>query len=1127
MIALAAVIFTSVSVGIVLVTLLKLEADRQAEIARQNAFEADRQAGIATQNATEAVRQTGIAQEKERLAISARLEADARRSEAEYEAYVALIGLAAAKIEENALSQAQAALAACEPRLRGWEWRRLQYVVQQGRGRELDVGARIECLAVSNDDQRVATGSRDGAVRVWDVDGERVIHELLLRGANVYVSAIAFSPDGKQIAVGSNSPEGFLRIWDLTTGEARPLTDPQGHTATVLHVAFSRDGSKLLTASRDATARLWDVASGRPLVSYRGHSRFVWSAVFSPDETYIATASEDGTVRLWRTETGQELTDAREGRRLPFTGHRGPVYAVAFLPGDPGEKAAQIPGVGYVASAGYDKRILMWKPSDLAPFDFRKLLANETVATTPALELTGHAAAVRDLRLSPDGKRLLSASADHTLRTWYAIEEDAGYAIVKRGALDKELRGHDGPVQAAGFWRASPDAIVSAGYDGKVRFWRVGAYHEERPIPGRVLRGHLDAVMAARFSHDGQSIVTASPDRTAKKWSVADGAEQITFREGHAYLASKAFFFPDRQRLMTAAVDGAVRIWSLDKGAELLKLEGTGYRSAAALSADGQWILTGSDQSIPVTRVEGRTFAGQAAILWNASTGEKVHVLPGHKAPVTVVAFSADGEVAFSGDDNGVGVLWERESGRQLSRLEFHLGAVVGAVFAPDGKSLFTASADRTVCEWDLSDPHRVLAKTSLALQHPKAVTSLAMAGDGRRLLTGCDDGQVRLWDLATRKVAWVGETQAVDGDQLPGDVNAVAVSPDGRLALAVDSVDQIVRLFDMETGREILGTSPEGEVDHFLRLRRFEAMGWSADFAPDGQSIITVGGDEARLWDMQGVQLAAYGPHRPIIFADYSPDDVFVITAGWDQTARIWNSATGQPVLTLSAHSAGEHGGHAGAINTAVYSPDGALVLTASEDGTVRLWDVATMRVLRIYRGHTAGVTRAFFTMDAGSMITASRDGTAALWRIDDEAPLRTFAGHTGAVLDVQVSEDGKFLVTGGADNTARIWRMETGAELLKLEGHSGEVAAVAIYAGDKLRVLTGSADQTAKLWDVETPLAKEGAATGAAKELLTLRGHTRGITSVQFSPDGRAALTASRDGVAILWPTMEATDP
>jgi WD40 repeat protein len=487
--------------------------------------------------------------------------------------------------------------------------------------------------------------------------------------------------------------------------------------------------------------------------------------------------------------------------------------------------------------------------------------------------------------------------------------------------------------------------------------------------------------------------------------------------------------------------------------------------------------------------------------------------------------------LAFTGDDNGVGNLWQPATGKHIARLDYHLGSISAAAFAPDGKTLLTASSDKTVCQWNLSDLAKVAPLLDKALKHPTAVTSLALAPDGEQVLTGCEDGELRLWKRSNGELAWIGQPVALDDERIAdrepprGDVNAVAISPDGRLALAVDSVQHIVRLFDMQTGRESLGTSLEGEVDHFLRLRRRDAIAWSAAFSPDGKSVVTVGGDEARLWDLQGTELANFGPHRPVIYADFSPDDAFVISSGWDQTARIWNAEDGRPVMTLSAQTAGELGGHTGAINSAVYAPDGKQVLTASEDGTVRLWDVVTMKVLRVYRGHTGGVTRALYLADGQRFVTASRDGTAALWSIDNaEKPLQRFTGHTAAVLDIATSADAKYLLTGGADNTARVWNLATGEALLTLEGHTSEVTAVALFSGDKLRVLTGSADQTAKLWDIDTPLAAPENVQRAAKELLTLKGHTRGVTSVAFSPDGRAALTANRDGVAILWPTAEA---
>jgi WD40 repeat protein len=139
---------------------------------------------------------------------------------------------------------------------------------------------------------------------------------------------------------------------------------------------------------------------------------------------------------------------------------------------------------------------------------------------------------------------------------------------------------------------------------------------------------------------------------------------------------------------------------------------------------------------------------------------------------------------------------------------------------------------------------------------------------------------------------------------------------------------------------------------------------------------------------------------------------------------------------------------------------------------------------------------------------------------------------GHTGEILDLCLSKDQKWVVTASADNTARIWDAATGAELLKLAGHASEVTAVAILADRPgLRVLTGSSDQTAKLWAVSgldsLPGGSAAPAGPEAKEILSLKGHTRGLTSVAFAPDGRSALTAARDGMTILWPAIDSSSP
>jgi predicted NACHT family NTPase len=132
---------------------------------------------------------------------------------------------------------------------------------------------------------------------------------------------------------------------------------------------------------------------------------------------------------------------------------------------------------------------------------------------------------------------------------------------------------------------------------------------------------------------------------------------------------------------------------------------------------------------------------------------------------------------------------------------------------------------------------------------------------------------------------------------------------------------------------------------------------------------------------------------------------------------------------------------------------------------------------------------------------------------------------GHTQGVVCVAFSRDGQKVITGGDDKTAIVWDATTGQRLLNVEGHTAGVTSVA-FAPDGRRALTASLDATAKLWDIDrqrmlAAIGSSAAASGPdqAKELLTLKAHDQPVTSVNFSPDGRYVLTASRDGTAILW--------
>lgn len=1023
------------------------EAKKQTVIARNERSEAIKQKNIADQQRTEALRQKTIADDQRTKAQTAQRLAEDSQKKEEYGAYVARIGLAAAKIEENAFDRAIALLEECPEHLRDWEWGRLMHLCAQ-EVRTFDARQPVDTVAFAPDGKRFATGGWGGVVRIWEPGSGKQLAAIPTGGQ--YVFAVAFSPDGQQIAVGTNEGPNYVKVFDAQTSAL--VKSLAGHTDAVTSVVYSGDGKRLLTSSYDNTARLWNIASGESQV-FEGHEWWVWSAAFSPDEKRIVTACQDGSAIVWSVATRQPGP--------AFLGHAGPVYAAVFSPDGK-----------HVASAGYDKRILLWDPDQVQPFDLGALTAKREKAAASYAALEGHTSGVRSVRFSSDGKILLSAGNDNTVRVW----------DVATCRLLKTLRGHAGRVQACVF---APDRgwVLSGSHDHLAKIWNIAGYEEVRVFQGLVLEGHRDAILGADFSPDGSRIVSASRDRSAKLWDAHTGKPLRQFKEGHDFLATRAVFLPDGKRLITAAGDNTVRIWDVATGTQQLAMEGTGSMAAMALSRDGRLLLTGSDD--------------RAAKLWDVTSGSLLRTLPKGRSEVTAVAISPDSRLLFAGDARGRCRLYDAGTGGLRWETEHHSRAVTAAAFLPSGDGVLTASIDNTVAQWDAATGRERLP---WILKHPGSVFSMALSPDGRQVLTACSDKAVRVWDCASGRELGIvtagGET-----------INSVAYSPEGRRAITTDALGN-VRLWDLEHRRE-LHVAPRN-AGPFLSPKAMPVQAWSAIFAPDGFQVLTVGGNEAALWEVKtGRQNVRFSPHNSVASARFSPDGRQVVTASWDKTARIWDARKAVAELRLE-------GGHSQYVNDAAFSPDGARVVTAGDDKLACVWDARTGKLFLTLRGHRERVSSAVFSPDGKRILTASNDKTARIWDAATGRTLRELTGHREAVLYASYSRDGRRIITGGEDNEARLWDAETGRQAaFSLQGHTAPVTSVA-FSPNGHRAITGSLDNTAKVWDANT-----------GKELLTLKGHTQEITTVEFSPDGRSALTGSRDGTLLLWLATEWRKP
>ena len=212
-------------------------------------------------------------------------------------------------------------------------------------------------------------------------------------------------------------------------------------------------------------------------------------------------------------------------------------------------------------------------------------------------------------------------------------------------------------------------------------------------------------------------------------------------------------------------------------------------------------------------------------------------------------------------------------------------------------------------------------------------------------------------------------------------------------------------------------------------------------------------------------------------------------------------------PALVPPSRLARTLTGHTLAAWGVAFSPDGRLLATASSDETARVWDPATGGCLRTLTGHTLPVHAVAFSPDGRLLATASDDKTARVWELATGGCLRTLTGHTDAVYGVAFSPDGLLLATASWDETGRVWDPATGELRRTLTGHTLAAWGVA-FSPDGPLLATASWDETARVWDP---------ATGELRRTLT--GHTDAVNGVAFSPDGRLLATASDDKTARLW--------
>ncbi len=329
-----------------------------------------------------------------------------------------------------------------------------------------------------------------------------------------------------------------------------------------------------------------------------------------------------------------------------------------------------------------------------------------------------------------------------------------------------------------------------------------------------------------------------------------------------------------------------------------------------------------------------------------------------------------------------------------------HTGAVSSVAFSPDGRTLATASDDKAVILWNITDPTRPTRGGSPLIGHTRSVLSVAFSSDGHTLATASRDNTAILWDLTDPTRPTRRGSPLISHTDV---VNSVAFSPDGH-TLATASDDTTVTLWDLTDPTRPARLGP-ALTDHAGAVR-------SVAFSPDGHTLATGSTDDtARLWDVsdprQPHQLGTLtGHHNNVNLVAFSPDGRTLATASDDTTVILWNlSDPTRPIRRSSPLP-----GHINDVWSVAFSPDGHTLATASDDATVILWDLTDLtqpaRLVPSLTGHTDSVRSVAFSPDGHSLATASDDTTVILWDLTGLNHLRDHAtehacSRTGRGLD------------------------------------------------------------------------------------------------------------------------------